>query len=249
MKKATSTGKIVLFVFKTLYRPLVKRYARQILQGRFLNLDDRQKGRFLRADVDKVLRITWRNVNELLPRAGLAELPTLGNRHNVFLAVVTTAAYRALLEFGVERNYAADLIGDVGWKLYGLGIQVVSWPFAISTRDSGKRIERTIRMLMVFPFSAPGRPGYEVKITHQPGQLLTHWTWCPPQVFVRDLIERDGDNGELEAFYRSWCQYDWPGADLMAGDGERGHYTRSCTLSKGDKVCDMCWKFRGSGQQ
>jgi len=168
MKKIDSTGKIALFMFKTLYRPLVKRSARQILQGRFLNLDDREKGRFLRGDVDEVLRATWRNVDELLPRAGLAQLPTLGNRHNVFLAVVTTAAYRALLEFGVERTYAADLINDVGWKLYSLGIQVASWPFAISTRDSGKRIERTIRMLMVFPFSAPGRPGYEVKITRQP---------------------------------------------------------------------------------
>jgi len=246
---AVSTGKIALLVFKTLYKPLIRRSARQVLEGRFFDDNDKEKGRFLRDDIDTVLRTTWCNVDELLPRAGLETLPTTGNRHNVFLAVLTTAAYRALIEFGLTRAYAASLIGDVGWKLYALGIKVVSWPFRISTRDSGKRIERTIKVLMIFPFSAPGRPGYEVKITKQTGQLLTHWTWCPPQAFVRDLVRREGDKGELDAFYNSWCLYDWPGADLMAGDGERGHYTRTRTLSKGDKVCDMCWKFKGNGQQ
>jgi len=95
---------------------------------------------------------------------------------------------------------------------------------------------------MVFPFSAPGRPGYEAEVWREEGQLLTHWTWCPPQTFVRDLVDRRGDRGELDAFYRAWCLYDWPGADLIADDGEHGHYARRHTLSRGDAVCDMCWK-------
>ena len=49
--------------------------------------------------------------------------------------------------------------------------------------------------------------------------------------------------GPHEAFYQSWCLYDWPAADLLAGarvhDGT--HYRRPHTLSRGDAVCDMCW--------
>ena len=77
------------------------------------------------------------------------------------------------------------------------------------------------------------------------GELFfTHWTHCPPQSFVRRLVETHGDRGELEAFYLSWCLYDWPGADLLAGDAAHGHYTRPHTMSRGDDVCDMCWSGR-----
>jgi len=244
MKTETTLPRAALAIFKLVYRPLLRGSARQILQGRLLDPDDPQKGRWLRFDVDDILNAVWARVDELIPQSGLEALPTLGSRHNVFLAIVTTAAYQALLERDVASAYAAELVADVGWKIYELGTKAVSFPFRISTRDTGKRIERTIRMLMVFPFSAPGRPGYEAKVWREDGQLLTHWTWCPPQEFVRNLVARNGDRGELDAFSRSWCLYDWPGADLIAGDGEHGHYARAHTLSRGDAVCDMCWKFK-----
>ena len=56
-----------------------------------------------------------------------------------------------------------------------------------------------------------------------------------------EIAAQEGDGEMLDAFYRSWCQYDWPGADVIAGDGARGHYRRTRTLSRGDPVCDMCW--------
>ena len=77
-------------------------------------------------------------------------------------------------------------------------------------------------------------------------QIHTHWTHCPPQAFVRELVQAVGDRGEVEAFRRSWCEYDWPGADLIAADGRSGHYERTHTLSEGDSVCDMCWRGRAS---
>ncbi len=242
LEKANLSLRIELGAYKLLYKPVVRRSVRQIVQGRLLDPDDPKRGRWLRTDVDALLRATWARVDELVPEAGLATLPTFGSRSMVFLAVVTTAAYQALIEQGLSPVPAANLIADVGWKLYALGISLVSFPFRMSTRDTGKRMDRTIKALMVFPFSAPGRPGYEVKVWREGGQLLTHWTSCPPQTFVRDLVERQGDRGELDAFYRSWCHYDWPGADVIADDGEHGHYSRKHTMSRGDAVCDMCWK-------
>ena len=85
-----------------------------------------------------------------------------------------------------------------------------------------------LKAMMRFPFSAPGRPGYEVRAWSEPGRFHTHWTYCAPLGFVKRHIERHGERGELEAFYQSWCLYDWPGADVLAGGkaGEHGHYRR-----------------------
>lgn len=239
--------KIQIFLFRLIYKPLIRRSARHILQGRLLDPELPENGRWLRAEVNQLLKSTWERVDELLPGAELDIIPTAGNRGNVFLAVITTAAYQVLVESGQSQKRAADLVGDVGWKIYEMGIKLISLPFRLTTRDQSKRIERTIKAMMVFPFSAPGRPGYEVKVQKKENQLLTHWTWCPPQAFVRKLTEKDGDKGELDAFYRSWCLYDWPGADLMADDGQRGHYRRKRTQSRGDSVCDMCWLSKVPG--
>ncbi len=229
-------------IFRFMYRPLIRRSARQILQGRMIDPEAPENGRWLRGDVSEMLVAIWARVDGLIGKADLGTIPTLGNRNNVYLSVLTTAAYQVLLEQGQSKERAADLVADVGWKIFELGINLVSLPFRATSRDPGKRIEGSVKALLVFPFSAPGRPGYEVRVQKQDGELLTHWTWCPPQAFVRSLTETDGDRGELDAFYRSWCLYDWPGADLMARDGERGHYQRKLTQSKGDAVCDMCWR-------
>ncbi len=229
-------------IFKFLYKPLIRRSAHHILQGRMINPDIPENGRWLRGEVNEILVAIWDRVDGLVGKADLRTIPTFGNRNNVYLSVLTTAAYQVLLERGQSKARAADLVADVGWKIYELGINLVSFLFRATTRDPGKRIEGSVNALLVFPFSAPGRPGYEVSVEKQDGKMLTHWTWCPPQAFVRSLTETDGDRGELDAFYRSWCLYDWPGADLMAGDGERGHYQRKLTQSKGDAVCDMCWR-------
>lgn len=229
-------------LLKRVYRPLVRRAAGQILQGRWLDEERPERGRWLRDDVDAFIDNTWKRVDELLTKARLDELPTNGNRHNVFLATVTTAAYQALLDQGVSREYASTLVSDVGWKLYVWMLNVAAFPFRITTRDPYKRMERTLKALLVFPFSAPGAPGYAVEAWAEGEQFFTHWTHCPPQAFVRGLVEHEGDRGELDAFYHSWCLYDWPAADLLAGDGERGHYARRHTMSRGDSVCDMCWR-------
>lgn len=180
----------------------------------------------------------------MLPAAGLDRLPTWGSRLNVVMAVVTTAAYREMLDRGVARDYAATLVADVGWKIYAWMLTASAIPARLFARSPVRRLGWTLKLLMWFPFSAPGKPAYEVRTWSDGERVFTHWTHCPPQTFVRALVAREEDRGELDAFYRSWCLYDWAAADLLAGDGERGHYERPHTLSRGDAVCDMCWSAR-----
>ena len=224
------------------YRPSVRRAARQVLQGRLFDPDRPENGRWLRHDVDLYLAKVWRRAADLIPLADLESLPTYGNRHNVFLAVVTTSAYQILVEGGTARRYATVLTADVGWKIYARMLGGVAAASRIFFRDPARRVEGALRALMMFPFSAPGAPGYEVRAWSEGGAFMTHWTHCPPHAFVRRVVEQGSACGELEAFYRSWCLYDWPGADLLAGAGTGHHYSRPHTMSRGDLVCDMCWR-------
>lgn len=230
-----------------LYRPIVRRAARAVLQGRRLDRARPEAGRLLRADVDGFLDGVWDRIEVLLREEDLHTIPTLGSRHNVFLGMLTIAAYHTLLEIGIERRYAMELFSDVGWKIYA---QMIELPFLFAklrTRDPQRRMNQVLEGLMRFPFDAPGRPGYEVRAWADIEGFHTHWTYCAPLGFVQRHVERHGDRGEVEAFYQSWCQYDWPAADILAGGraGEHGHYRRPHTLSRGDSVCDMCWSASG----
>ncbi len=243
MQNAVQSLQIRTFVgmLTLAYRPVLRCATRQALEGRLLDPERPERGRWLRRDVRSYLGDVWNRVTDLTPKAKLDALPTYGNRHNVFLAVVTTAAYQVLVERGVQRSYASSLISDVGWKIYAWMLSVVALPFRLTTRDPQTRMERILKALMLFPFSVPGAPGYEVRAWSEGDRFFTHWTHCPPHAFVRRLVESGADNGELDAFYRSWCLYDWAAADLLAGDGTHGHYARPHTMSKGDPICDMCW--------
>lgn len=236
-----------MLVPRFVLRRLVRRAAHQILAGRLAQRDDPRRGRFLRRDVDELLAQAWRNLDAMLPEAELERLPTRGNRQNVFLAALTLAAYRAFLDAGIQRDYAMELFADVGWKLYERSVALPRWVARLATRDPQRRLELTLRALLAVPFSRPGRPGYEARVWSEPGAFCTHWTHCPPYAFVRRWVEQHGDHGELDAFRRSWCAYDWALNDAIVGGprGQRGHYERPHTLSAGDDVCDMRWSAQG----
>jgi hypothetical protein len=201
--------------------------------------------RWLPSDVDRFLSKVAAVAEDLRPVANLDALPKAGNRLMVEMAIFTSAAYRVLLDEGVPADSARALVADVGWDYYARLLRLTSLPFRLTSRDPGRRLRRTIRLLLRFPFSAPGAPGYEVDVRTEGPDILTYFTHCPPQTFVRTLVATQGDRGDLEAFRQSWCKYDWPGADLIADDGQRGHYVRHQTLSAGDPRCDMCWAARG----
>lgn len=226
---------------------LMKHAAHRVLLRRTIQLKDGTELRWFKPDVKRFLAGIEDEVITLRPAARLSELPNTGNRLMVELAVYTIASYRAMLRLNIEVMAAKRLTADIGWDIYAFMLRLSSLPFGIITRNPGKRLRWTIRLLLHFPFNAPGAPGYAVTAWNDDDAIHTHWTHCPPQTFVRNLISETGDCGDLDAFYRSWCLYDWPGADLIAGDRRRGHYHRSQTLSRGDPVCDMCWAGRASG--
>jgi hypothetical protein len=216
--------------------------GRRTLMGRQLILRDGSTERWLKPEVRAFLKDLPGVADQLRKSAYLDDLPTRGSRLMVECSVFTIAAYRLMLARGVQTECARQVVADIGWLVYLFGLRMTSLPFRFTTRDPGKRLRRTLKMLLRFPFNGGGAPGYEAVVTECGGDTLTHFSHCPPQSFVRKLVQEQGDQGDLDAFYESWCRYDWPGADAIAADGQRGHYQRTTTLSRGDSICDMCWK-------
>lgn len=248
MDKTSTTEKISNVAF---WRPvrlllflLLSRAARKVLLTRELQLEGGDKARWLKADFARFIDEFRLTAIDLRQTARLHALPSIGNRLMVELAVFTLAAYRTMLQQDIDRTEARQIVADIGWDVYAVLLGMTSLPFRLVSRDPGKRLRNTIRLLLWFPFNAPGPPGYEVQVWTKEEDIHTHFTHCPPHSFVRRVIDERGDKGDLEAFIASWCRYDWPGADLIADDGQRGHYVRRQALSHGDPVCDMCWAAR-----
>ncbi len=217
------------------------RSARKVLLNRTF-VTERGPERWLRNDLDRFMREVQGECDALRPIAKLDALPATGNRIMVELAILTISAYRVLCRQGVDPADARAAIADTGWDIYAGQLALASQPFRLTTRDPVRRVQKTIRLLLRFPFTVSEAPGYAAKSWVDGDDIYTWFTHCPPHSFVRALIAEQGDKGELQAFAESWCQYDWPGADVIAGDGKRGHYERRKTLSAGDSVCDMCWR-------
>lgn len=236
-------------LMRWLIRWRFERAAHQVLRARRLERSDGQYERWFAKNVVDFLARLETQAAGMRPIANLDKLPSVGNRLMVELAIYTAAAYRALLDMGITEQSARSALADMGWIVYSRMLRLSSLPFRLVVRDAGKRLRGTIRLLLRFPFDAPGPPGYEVRVWRDGENILTHFTRCPPQSFVRELIAQSGDRGDLDAFYESWCLYDWPGADLIVSDGARGHYERHQALSRGDSVCDMCWKADASSGQ
>jgi len=229
-------------------RQVVKRAARRVLINHAVEDANGHSYRWLHSDIETFMASVEADVSALRPQATLDALPSFGTQLMVEFATYTISAGRVLKNLGVPAEVTRQLVSDLGWDIYRRLLGLTSAPVRMMTRDPGRRIRWTIRMLLWFPFGAHGAPGYAVETSRDGDDILTHFTHCPPQTLARRLSEQEGDPEILEVFRKSWCTYDWPGADLIADDGHRGHYRRTRTLSHGDSVCDMCWIARSAQQ-
>lgn len=219
----------------------IQNAAQRVLLDRSLRNKKGQEIRWLQSDINPFLSEVTSEVARLRPLAQLGALPGFGSRLMVELAIYTVAADRTLRESDLDPQSARDALADIGWAVYRRLLAISSLPARVVTRDPGKRLRWSIRGLLIFPFRPVGAPGHAAKVFRDGEDIYTHFTHCPPQSFVRRIAEETADSEALAGFANSWCRYDWPGADLIAADGHRGHYIRRRTLSAGDPVCDMCW--------
>jgi hypothetical protein len=240
-EKTSGNGQTQWRIVRWILWRFIQNAAQRVLLDRSLRNKTGQEIRWLLSDVNFFLSDVSSEVARLRPMAQLSVLPDFGSRLMVELAIYTVAADRTLRDRDLDPQSARNAVADIGWSVYRRLLAFSSLPARTVTRDPGKRLRWSIGGLLIFPFRPVGAPGYAAKVFREGEDIYTHFTHCPPHSFVRRIAAETADPEALASFANSWCKYDWPGADLIAADGHRGHYVRRRTLSAGDPVCDMCW--------
>jgi ubiquinone biosynthesis protein len=150
---------------------------------------------------------------------------------NVRLACFTMSFFNALLETGVDREYATELVADAAWKVYRLWSQIAlglarltpgrktALAFAVGKGAAGEG-----QVSLRFPFNAPG---YRIETVAAATGTAFDVVRCPIAEYFR------GEDA-ADLCTASWCNLDYPLAELT---GEK--LVRTTTLVKGGSRCDF----------
>lgn len=217
-------------VFKIAFKPIAKRAVRGAIVGRNRARGDAAKGRFTVGEVNELLDESWRAFDDLDP--DVSREPTFGSRLNVQLAALTLAFLRALMEAGVERDYAIELIGDTCWSIYQYWGRIGRGRFLARLVPSPRSPEQE-QVLgadgswpLPFPFNPPGYRARGVPVKDGVGFDVIR---CP----VADYFH---EHGAADLAVNTWCMLDYPLAEMLDL-----RLVRSQTLARGDKLCDFRW--------
>lgn len=218
---------------RALIRRELLRTCRWQLGNRALHLADGEKVRWLPEDIERFLVTLDRAAEEMREIAGLQTLPDGGSRLMVELAIYTVAA-----DARSAAPRGRDGVRARGRHRCRLGTLPPDAAPVVAVRATLQPRSRAQAAL-----DDPGAAGVSLPPGRRPGPCCAHLSrWrrpanafrtCPPQTFARAAAAHRAEPELLEAFRESWSLNDWPGANLIAGDGKRGHSRRPQTLSAG----------------
>lgn len=210
-------------------RPWASWAAHVAIVGRSKSQTDPDAGRFTRGDVGRLLKTAWTRFDQLEP--DLPPEPTVGSRQNVMLACLTLAMLEALVDDGIERSLAIELVGDTCWRIYAQWGQLpraISW---LTTRDPANRMRRSVNLFLRFPFN---RPGYRYDDVPEPQGRAINMLRCP----VADYLAA---HNASDLTVGTWCNLDYQLAHMWGGTLERHG-----TIAAGAQHCDF--RFRTAAQ-
>ncbi len=207
------------------FRPWARLAARTAIVGRCRSRTDPTRGRFTRADLRRLLEATWAKFDCLAP--DLPREPTMGSRQNVALACLTLAMFQALLDEGVERDYAVELVGDACWKVYAQWGQLPRLVARLASRDPVERMRTSVDLFLRFPFNPPG---YRYEDRTEPEGRALDMLRCP-------VAEYLAAHGAADLTVGSWCNLDFQLARTWGGTLER-----KGSMAGGAPLCDFRFK-------
>lgn len=218
-----------LFFFKLIFKPIIRWAARQAFVGRNRAPSEPDKGRFMQAEVNRLLDQSWQSFDDLAPDG--SHEPTFGSRMNVRLAALSLAMLRSLIVTGIERKYAIELIGDACWKVYEywgrVGRFIGRFLFRRDPiKDHASRVTKDGSWPISFPFNPPG---YRALYVPTKGGLGFNVIRCP-------VAEYFHTRGASDLAVSTWCMLDYPLAEMIGLK-----LVRTQTLGAGDQQCDFRW--------
>jgi len=203
-------------------RPLAGVAARRAIVVGGRSRTDATAGRFTPGEVNGIVGEAFVRLERQVP--GLPAEPTTGARQNVILAALTLSLLEALVEAGVERGYAIELVGDVCWRFYRHWGRAAKAGTRLISSDPTRRLRLSVGTFLTYPF---GRPGYEWNDVPQPDGRSLDMLRCP-------VAEYLGRRDAADLCAGSWCNLDYALAEMWGA-----RLKRSGTLVAGAGCCDF----------
>lgn len=198
---------------------------------------DRQRpelGRITREDIRSISKDMYQNYERLIVDVNFSS--TYGSRVMVRNGVLSQSFYRAMRNFGADKEYATELCTDVLWKIYKTQVWLQRFMGRLVSRSPQKQMNKIQKIFLSFPLA---RPGYEWEINEIDSVASYDIFRCPVCDYFKTQKQED-----FEFFRKSWCTLDWPLAEYLVKGGK---YERQYTLSNGDSRCDMRWTGEMAG--
>lgn len=214
-------------LFTLFFKPIGRQAVHQVLLHRARNPQQPQAGRWTKRDVTKLMDETWRRYAAFEP--GLPQEATVGSRLSVRLATLDICLYQTLLETGMERNDAIQLVSDINWYVYKRGMKLPKWLAGMITRDPVRQMQVISNLIMTkFPFNPPGFQS-NMLASERGGRFDV--LRCPVADQMRALLPEQEARNLCVA---TWCIQDYAAAELWGGRLER-----SGTIANGADRCDF----------
>lgn len=214
-------------LMKFVINPMLKYAVSRMLVGRVRYQETVQKGRFTKSDIKSLIKKTWTIFGASY--SDLSKETNISSKMSIFSACITISFYKALLEYGLTKEYAIQLVGDVSWFIYkklGYIPLIIS---KIMSRNKLKRIKICTDLIRKFPFNPPG---YEMKDVNCCDTVAYDVEKC---IIASYFLQK----GEIELCKETWCKMDYALAELWGGELER-----TSTISCGHDRCDFRFKIR-----
>lgn len=205
-----------------IYRPVIAHAARAAFVGKNRTRNEAERGRFTTAEVDRLVREAWRQVDQTAPN--LPNQPTFGSRMNVMLACLCYSMLTVLLARGIDREYAIELIADTAWNVYRKWAALPQFLAGLLTRDPAKRMKLCVNAFLRFPFNPPG---YELERLPSEHEIAFNILTCP---VARYFVKQNA----ADLCVSSWCNLDFALAEMWGG-----RLRRSGTIAAGAKSCNF----------
>lgn len=215
----------IIFLFK------IQPVFTNSIEGRLRNPAVPEQGRFSKEDARTICKATlgWsKKLQQTMPKQ-----KTFGGKQMVRGAVGTVALYRALRDFGIEKEYVIELGGDLGYQFYKSNSDPFRWVGRLLARKPSKQMEIIQRLVIGIVLQSPD---YETVVRTPSSGYEVDVLRCPQYDYIKTFGAE-----EMEFFQKTNCAFDWPIAEYWV---KGGCFTRTKTLSYGDEMCNQKWFAR-----
>ncbi len=210
---------------KLIYQPTIRQAAFAGLAGRSRDRTQPARGRFTREDVQSILDEVWMKYERLASRVPVQ--PSLGNQMNLLLSCITLCCFQTMLESGVERGYAIELIGDMAWKIYEKWGAIPITLARLHKHNPRDQMRFAVNAFLRFPFSPPG---YLLERLPSDDGISFNIKRCVVAEYFRG-------QGAADLCVGTWCDLDFALAEMWGGWLERTE-----TLASGGPSCGFRFK-------